>query len=170
MHLYRGVSMRRDTAPPIFPARAVADALRAVRRHRGLKQTDVAEALGISRRSYLDLEAGSGRILFDHLMAFADATDSDRIALVAAILFGKPDLAVQCADNKAMTVLMIAADDFAAGAGEALGEIRPQELMAVFEASFAALASDVTRRRDAERSMIQRLRRSAGDNPDDTDA
>ena len=39
---------------------ALGATLRAVRRHRRLRQTEIAAALGISRRTYLDLEAGIG--------------------------------------------------------------------------------------------------------------
>ena len=94
----------------------------------------------------------------EQLVAFADRTDSDRFALVAAILFNKPDLAVRCADNKLMTVMMIAADDFEAAAGDRMADLRPQELMSALESVFRRLASELNRRWTDEAALTQRLR------------
>lgn len=140
-----------------LPIGGLAAALRAVRKHRGLLQTEVASGLGISRRTYLDLEAGIGRMTVEQLVAFADLTNSDRFALVAAALFERPSLAVRYADNKLMTVLAFAGDDFEAAIGGAASDVRPRELMRLLEEAFTRLATDVKQR------QIDRAELTAGD-------
>jgi len=128
--------------------------LRAVRRHRRMSQEEVAAAIGVSRRTYLVLEAGGGRISIPRLVAFADATRSDRMALFAAFLFRKPRLAVRCADNKMMWLMATAADDFSDAIGEQLAGARPQELMNAFQKTFAGLAAEVEARKAAENRLF----------------
>ncbi len=83
-------------------------AMRAVRKHRRLRASEVARTMGMPTRSYEHLENGEGRISYARLTAFAQATNSDPHALLAAIPFGSADFALRCADNKLMTIILIA--------------------------------------------------------------
>lgn len=64
--------------------------------------------MGMPARSYEHLEGGTGRITYERVVAFSKATDSDPIAIMATLSTGDPRFAVNCADNKLMSIMMIA--------------------------------------------------------------
>ncbi len=82
--------------------------MRAIRKKRRMATSEVARAMGMPVRSYEHLEEGTGRITYERIVAFADATNSDAIALLTAPVLGSGDFALRCIDNKLMTVMMIA--------------------------------------------------------------
>lgn len=146
---------------------ALGAVLRAVRKLRGTPQTEIAKTLGLSRRRYLDLEAGKGRLAIDRFVAFADITKSDRVALLAAVLWNKPKVAIYCADNKLMWLMAIAADDFADVVGEQMSALRPLELMSAFRTVFDKLAADLAERSAAEQALLRRPGRPPPTEADD---
>lgn len=83
-------------------------ALKAIRTDRRMRPSEVARHMGMPLRSYEHFEAGRGRICFDRLIRFAEATNSDPLALLAVLPLQSPEFALRCADNKLMTILMIA--------------------------------------------------------------
>ncbi len=89
-------------------AAVLGSAMRAVRKHRRMRASEVARLMAMPTRSYEHLENGEGRISYARLTAFAQATNSDPHALLAAIPFGSADFALRCADNKLMTIILIA--------------------------------------------------------------
>jgi transcriptional regulator with XRE-family HTH domain len=89
-------------------ARTLSQAMRAIRKERRLRTSEIARLLDMPVRSYEHFEAGRGKISFDRIMRFAKVTDSDPIALLAALALGKPEFALYCADNKFMTIMMYA--------------------------------------------------------------
>ena len=62
-----------------FPSHSalLATALRAIRRARGMRSSEVAEAMGLQLRTYQHFEEGAGPFDLDRIRRFADATDSD---------------------------------------------------------------------------------------------
>ena len=62
----------------------LAAALRAVRRARGMRATDVALAMGLPLRTYQHFEEGAGPFDLERIRQFADATDSDPFASLVA--------------------------------------------------------------------------------------
>ncbi|MCI3135450.1 hypothetical protein [Phenylobacterium aquaticum] len=93
----------------------------------------------LPRRSYEHFEAGGGRMNVARVMAFADATQSDAYAILAAVFLGAPDFARRSADNKLAMILLMALQDFHAAIGEDLTRLSPQALISAFEAMFARL-------------------------------
>jgi transcriptional regulator with XRE-family HTH domain len=83
-------------------------AMRLVRKHRRMRASEVARLMNMPPRSYEHLENGDGRISYARLAAFAEATESDPHALLAVIPLASPEFAVRCADNKLMTIILIA--------------------------------------------------------------
>ena len=55
----------------------LAAALKAIRRHRGLRALDVATRMNLSLRTYENFESGRIRINADYIHRFCAATDSD---------------------------------------------------------------------------------------------
>lgn len=132
--------MPSDADPP--PNLALSQALRAIRRQRGLSAGEVAEAMKLPRRSYEYFEAGGGRMNVARVMAFADATQCDAYAILTAVFLGTPDFARRSADNKLATILLMALQDFHAAVGEDLTRLSPQALISAFETMFAKLAME----------------------------
>ncbi|MBN8848012.1 MULTISPECIES: helix-turn-helix transcriptional regulator [unclassified Sphingomonas] len=106
--------------------------MRAIRKMRRMRAGEVARAMDMPVRSYEHLEAGSGRITYDRIVAFAEATDSDPIALMAVAATGAPEFAVRCADNKLMTVMMIAMNELDTELGADIGFLEARTLVGAF--------------------------------------
>jgi transcriptional regulator with XRE-family HTH domain len=138
----------------------LSTALRAIRRERRLRTSEVARAMGMPLRSYEHFEAGRGRLDLARLERFADATDSDPYAIVAAIILKRPGLALRASDNKLMVVMMLALDDFDDDLGEDIRLLEPRVLVGAFRRVFQDLAEHV-RKRDlsVERWLDDRSRK-----------
>ena len=90
----------------------LAAALRLIRLHRRMKPAEVADAMGMAKRSYEHFEAGKGKINLERIHRFAEATDSDPYAIIDCMALGSPEFAVRCADNKAMLALRVVTQEF----------------------------------------------------------
>ena len=125
---------------------AIADAFRAIRRSRRLRASDVAASMGMPSRSYEHLEAGSGRLTYERILAFAEATDSDPIAIQASASFGGPDFAVRCMDNKLMSIMMIAMIELDEDLGNDIRYLDARTLVGAFTRLARELAAHVRKR------------------------
>lgn len=83
----------------------VAQAFKTIRKQRRMKSSEVAAAMGMPVRTYEHLEAGTARITYARIAAFARATDSDPVAILAAVPLRSADFAQRAADNKLMTIV-----------------------------------------------------------------
>lgn len=90
-------------------------------------------------RSYEHFEAGCGRLNLLRVHLFADALDADPFAIFAALDIGSPDFAVRCADNKFMTILMMALQEFDASARDDIARLTASTLIAAFTRCFDEL-------------------------------
>lgn len=130
--------------------------LRAIRKRRGLRAADVAERMAMPLRSYEHFEAGVGLLNLDRLFQFAQATDSDGWAILVAVRSGSPELALHCADNKLVTILMLALQDFDGDLGDGVADIEAAALISRFSDGFRELARYARERRDAASAWLQR--------------
>ena len=126
----------------------LSQALKALRRRRGLRAEDVAREMRMPLRSFEYFEAGHGRLNLDRVHEFASVLNADPFAILLAMDMGSPNFAVRSADNKLVTILNIALQDFDAATGDAISQLDPQTLMASFAKLFDELAS-VARERAA---------------------
>lgn len=136
--------------------------LRDLRRHRRMRPADVARAMDLPLRSYEHFEAGGGRLNLARIEAFARATNSDPFAILAALALDAPDLAVRCADNKLVTIFLMALEDFDAVGGPNLPRLDPQTLIGAFERLFAELGEEAGRRDDFLAEWFAGRRRRGG--------
>ncbi len=138
-------------------------ALKAVRKHRGMKAADVAEAMNMSVRTYQHFEGGHGRINLDYVHRFCAVTDSDPFAVLLSVAIGSPAFARRCADNKMMMILTIALEEFDTAMGDRIRNLEARELIAAFGALFDRLDEEGRgREEDASawlRAGIEKLRR-----------
>ncbi|MES3150843.1 helix-turn-helix domain-containing protein [Sphingomonas faeni] len=120
--------------------------MRAIRKHRRMRVSEVARAMDMPTRSYEHLEAGSGRLTYDRIVDFAEITDSDPIAILATLSFGTPDFAIRCADNKLMTIMMIAMMELDQDLGPDISYLDAQTLVGGFTKLTRELAQHVRKR------------------------
>jgi transcriptional regulator with XRE-family HTH domain len=139
---------------------ALAQALKAVRRRRGLRPAEAARRMDMPLRSFEYFESGRGRLNVERIHAFAAALDADPLAILTALDIDSPAFAVRCADNKLMTILTGCLEDFDAAAKDDIAQLGPQVLIQAFTRLFAALAAEAR----ARKTLVSRWR-SDGDPP-----
>lgn len=126
---------------------ALAQALKSLRRLRSLRPGQMADAMGMPRRSYEYFEAGRGPLNVDRVHRFAQILDVDPFAILAAMEIRSPQFAVRCAEHKLMTVMMVALQEFDATAGDDIGRLNAATIIAGLTRMFDALAKEA---RDGE--------------------
>lgn len=125
---------------------SLAQALKALRRLRGLRRVDVAQAMGMPLRSYEHFESGAGRLNVERIHQFAHILNVDGYAILTAIDIGSPAFAVRSAENKLGTITVMALQKFDAAAGEQIARLTPGELIAALRQAFETLASQAQER------------------------
>jgi transcriptional regulator with XRE-family HTH domain len=138
--------MAEATKDAVRRRAALARTVKALRRRRGLTAADVAVALGMPLRSYEHFEAGRTRINVDRIHQVCEMLDADANAVLAAIELDAPNFAVHCADNKLMSLLLIALQEFEKTCGSAMVQLDPSTLMEVFSRTFQDLAEQARKR------------------------
>jgi transcriptional regulator with XRE-family HTH domain len=149
--------------------RVLAEALRALRRHRGLRPPQIAEAMGMPLRSYEHFESGRGRLNLGRVRDFAEATDTDPFAILASLALDSPDFAVRCADNKLMLILMMSLLDFDRDAARDIQRLEPRTLIAAFTRTFEELRESARGQDPLVEDWFARRRTGAAREPSPSD-
>ncbi|KRB82894.1 hypothetical protein ASE00_12895 [Sphingomonas sp. Root710] len=144
-------------------AALIAKALRSIRKARRMKPSEVAAAMGMPVRTYEHFEAGTGRITYARLARFAQATDSDPVAILAVIPLRSAEFALRCADNKLMTIVTAALRELNEELGPDLEYLNVRTLIGAMDKLGKELTEHV-RRRDlfAERWMEEKASKVEG--------
>lgn len=141
----------------------LSEALRAIRKSRRMKPSEVAAAMGLPVRTYDHFERGTGRISYSRIVSFAHATDSDPIAILSVILMRSPTFALNCADNKLMTIVVAALRRLDEELGADIGYLSTSILVSAVDKLIRDLIEQVRRRdRFAERWMEENVSKVAG--------
>lgn len=127
----------------------LSEALRLIRKRRGLRQVDVAKAMTLPIRTYQNFEAGRIHLDFEKIKAFATATESDPHAILAAVMIGSPAFALRSTENKLTSVLMTALRRFDERLGDDIARIEVGRLIKAFRKTFDELEAELAAR-DAE--------------------
>lgn len=135
-------------------ARALSATLRSIRNLRGLDMAEMAHRMGLTRRAYERFEAGNGRVDLERILAFAEVTDSDSLAIVTALVLGRPALGVECADNKLHWVYALALERFSRDRGDSIRRFETATLIDAFESAFRELALRQDDRDDQARAWF----------------
>ncbi|HEX5262314.1 MAG TPA: helix-turn-helix transcriptional regulator [Phenylobacterium sp.] len=122
-------------------------ALQAVRKARGLTAGQVADLMGMDRRNYTNFEAGKGRLNLTRLLSFAQVTDSDGWAILAAVLGGAEQLAPGAADNKMLLAFFLLLGEFEERFGGDLRLLDTADVVSAFSAAFKTLESVLAEKR-----------------------
>ena len=154
-------------------SRTLSQALRAIRKHRGLRAAEVAEAMHMPLRTYEHFESGRGRVNLPYIHRFAQVTDSDPFAILASLSLGSSRFAWRCADNKLMMIMMMALQDYDELLGDRIAGQHPRTLIKAFTDAFRALAEHEAQRERIAAGWIQpredRLGQVDGRGPTDRD-
>jgi transcriptional regulator with XRE-family HTH domain len=127
-------------------AQLLSAAMRAIRKERRLRPSEMARLLDMPIRSYEHFEAGRGKLSFDRIVRFAEVTNSDPIALLAVLPLRKPEFAVHCADNKLMTILSFAMGELEEELGPDIAYLSSATLVGAFTRVVKELIENVRRR------------------------
>lgn len=117
---------------------SLALALQAIRRRRGLRRREVAKAMGMGLRTYENFESGRGPATYERLVAFCAVVGCDLPALLLCHHLGGPQIAVQSADNKALSIVLDVLEEISASRREGLAELSAATLVSAFELARAA--------------------------------
>lgn len=130
-------------------------ALRSIRKKRRLRTADIADRMNMPPRSYEHFESGAGRVNLEHLHRFAKATDSDAHALIACLALGSPEFALRCADNKLMTILMVALQELDRDYGDTIAALDVRTLVSTFTHVLDQLGDLAERREQDARAWLE---------------
>ena len=133
----------------------LSDALRLIRKRRGLRQVDVAKAMGLPIRTYQNFEAGQIHLDFEKVKAFAAATQSDPHAILAAVMIGSPAFALRSTENKLTSVLLTALKRFDERLGEDIARIEVSRLIKAFRKTFDDLENELAARDAQARDWLE---------------
>jgi transcriptional regulator with XRE-family HTH domain len=122
--------------------------LKALRRLRGLRPIDVANAMKMKPRSYEYFESGKARLNVDRVHQVAKILNADPYAILAAIDIGSPAFALRTVENKMGTLWLMALLEFDATAQDDIARLAPAVLIASFTKMFDELLF-LARERDA---------------------
>jgi hypothetical protein len=92
--------------------------------------------MGMRPRTYEHFEAGKGPLYVDRIHCFARALGVDPHAILMALEIGSPDFALRCAENKLVTIIVMALQDFDEANGDAISQLDAQTLRSSFERLF----------------------------------
>jgi transcriptional regulator with XRE-family HTH domain len=127
-------------APPLTERQVLlSQILKAIRRRRGLRSSEVARAMGMALRSYQHFESARGREDAPTIHAFAEAVDADGYAILLALDMRSAEFALDCLENKFTKVMVLAAGRFSKVSGHHLARLDPRSVITAFERAFAEL-------------------------------
>lgn len=124
----------------------LARAVRAIRQRRRMRVSEVAAAMDLPVRTYEHFEAGTGRMSYARIVAFARATDSDPVAILAAAILRVPEFAVRCADNKMMTIFFASLRDMEDQLQSDIELLEPRTLISAMDRLVKDLGDHLSRR------------------------
>lgn len=116
-------------------------ALKGLRRLRGVRPPQMARDMRMSLRAYEHFENGKGRLNVERVHEFAALLNADPFAILAALEIHSPGFALRCANNKMMMIFMMALEAFDARAQDAILHLDPLTLMESFTQLFDVLAA-----------------------------
>ncbi|MBB5746541.1 helix-turn-helix domain-containing protein [Brevundimonas variabilis] len=165
-----------DSADRDAQSEILSAALRLIRTHRRMKAAEVAAGMHMALRSYEHFEAGGGRVNLERIHRFAEVTNSDPFAIQAALALGSPAYALRCADNKLMTILTVALQEFDEDVGDAITDLDARTIINAFTKTLQDLALQSVRHDSAANAWLQErlgklvspVKASDGDSADET--
>jgi len=154
-------------APLARQARLLSQIVKAIRKERHMTGAEVAVGMGVSLRTYQDFEAGRREFDFNKVRLFAKATRSDAVAILLAIYFNWPDLAVLLIDNKMATAFFIVMRDLFTEVGPRLSRVPAGLLVSGFRFIRDEVLKLFARQDASAEDYIERAINETYETPDD---
>lgn len=133
----------------------MAATLKGLRRLRNVRSPEMAARLHLSLRAYENFENGRGRLNVERIVRVATLLKADPYAILTALEIESPEFAQRTANNKLISILMLAIRDFDSKAQDAIVGLDPLFLMKAFSSFFDQLAEHAAEQQD----VIDRWRR-----------
>lgn len=140
--------MGASSTPQPSRGALLSEALKGLRKRRGLKPCEMASALHMAPRSFEYFESGRSRINLDRLHQAAEALGADPYALLLAVDMGSPRFAMRCAENKLVSILVMALQEFDQVNGDDIALLDPRTVMAAFTQALDELSRHARERAD----------------------
>ena len=132
--------------------------LKSIRGLRHMSAPDVAAAMGMKLRTYYSFESGAGALNIARIQRFAEATDSDGVAIMDALMLGAPEYALRCMDNKACSIQLASFRRFNDRVGDRMTNIGPSIFIEAFKRPYDSLQEHADRRdQHTERWLAENL-------------
>lgn len=154
-------------APLARQARLLSQIVKSIRKERHMTGAEVAVGMGVSLRTYQDFEAGRREFDFNKIRLFAKATRSDAVAILLAIYFNWPDLAVLLIDNKMATAFFIVMRDLFTEVGPRLSRVPAGLLVSGFRFIRDEVLKLFARQDASAEDYIERAINETYETPDD---
>ena len=123
----------------------LSEALKAIRKDRGLTPRQTARAMHIALRTYQRFEAGETKVNLDHIHRFAQATRSDPYAIFMAISIASPRHALRGSENLIDTILTIGIKELDDILGDRLRELDQRTIVTAVTTLVDTLAAGLDR-------------------------
>jgi transcriptional regulator with XRE-family HTH domain len=107
-----------------------------------LSAQETARRMNMGLRTYQHFEAGRNKPNLEYINRFCDVMQIDLFALLGALMIGSPAFARRVAENKFMTILMVALKDYDEAMGDRIIDQDPRSFIIAVEAMFAGLMAD----------------------------
>lgn len=141
--------------------------LKLFRRRAGLRSTEVAKLMNKGLRTYQRWESGYYGIEHEEIHRFAEIVDADGWGIIYAVEFGSVDFALDTANNKAASLMLMALRRFHRQSGHAIRQLDPRSLMLTYAKGFGLLTKRAEEYAvDLEQWMFDEAL-VGGDDPDD---
>lgn len=137
--------MAKAYVDPLRDSRLLSAAMKAIRKLKGLSAKEVAGRMNMGLRTYQHFEAGRNKPNLEYINRFCEVTQIDLFALLGALMIGSPAFARRVADNKLMTILMVALKDYDEALGDKIADQDPLTFIIAVEAMFAGLIESAAR-------------------------
>ena len=144
------------STPLARQARLLKKIVRTLRKERRMTVDEVAGLMGVAPRTYQDFEAGKGELDLHKIRLFATAARNDAVANVLALTFEDPDLALQTMDNKPLSTLWIAFQEFRERVGARLSLVPPALLLSAFRRAFDEIEAYLAKRTESTEEWLER--------------
>lgn len=137
--------------------------LKAVRHHRHLTVQQVADRMGMKKRSYERFEAGEGLLKVERIFGFATATDSDPYAIQASVKLGTPEFAIACIDNKLVMLFVAHVRKLLQAQGGDLKGLQAQVVVEALTVAFSMMSAELERSRESAAQWLGRPKSHDGE-------
>lgn len=144
----------------------LSQALKLLRRRRGMRSVEVARRMGIGHRTYQRFEKGELGLDLEKIFAAAEAIGADPWGIIFAAEFGSVNFALYCADNQAASLLLAMLRRFDRRSGQDIAALDPRSLALIYRKSFDQIS---LRAQEFQTDLEQWMFDETFGDPDDED-